>query len=133
MVGIVPFESLVKPLSFVSHLHRIHPITLGVSERQELMRTSRYNQIPPLRCIPLFVLFSALMSVSLHVSPCKLESRLNVFVFIPTVAKFFNYREYFCLNPAAFFEECRFLVVVNTSETQAAKKAIKKEIEHRSV
>ena len=31
VVGIVPFESLVKPLSFVSHLHCIHPITAAVT------------------------------------------------------------------------------------------------------
>ena len=58
---------------------------------------------------------------------------MNVFVFIPTVAQFHDYSENLRLNPAAFFDECSILVVVNTAETQAAEKAIKKEIEHSPV
>ena len=54
-------------------------------------------------CIRLFVLLSVLMRVALDVIPCKLESRLNVFVFIPTVAQFVDYSENIRLNPAPFF------------------------------
>lgn len=73
------------------------------------------------------------MRVVLDVIPCKLKSRLNVFVFIPTNAEFVDNSENSYLNPAPFFEECGVLVIVNTAEAQAAKKAIKEESEHSPV